>query len=1158
MDVPGDATGRKVISLTQDWLIHDSHDLFYRSPFGALACRQEVTLKLKVSLERPPEQVFLSLEREGTDRVEIEMFAREGQGNEGIYEATISAPPSPGLLWYYFRVVKEGSSWFCGSSGTGRGGASRTGQEGPSSYQITVYKEGTITPHWFKDAVIYQIFPDRFYNGNPAGKVSNPKKHSLIHAHWDNTPVYIRDAETGDVLRWDFFGGNLLGVVKKLPYLKSLGVKVIYFNPIFESPSNHRYDTADYHKVDSMLGSNEFFAALCAKARDMGISVILDGVFSHTGSDSIYFNKEGNYPSFGAYESQDSPYYKWYCFTDFPEEYESWWGVKTMPNVNELEPSYQDFIMNGEDSVVRYWLKQGAAGWRLDVADELPGPFIRDLRRTMKEVNPESVLIGEVWEDASNKISYGERRSYLLGDELDSVMNYPFRKILVDFILGQEDAGSVGQALLSLKENYPEEHFYTTMNLLGSHDQPRILTVFAEELPEDMPAREKKAVAKDRLKLAAFWQMTSPGPPSIYYGDEAGLEGGSDPLNRCTYPWGQEDQELVDFFREMTALRHHYDVLRTGDWLPVVGEGDVFGYLRRIEGGRDVFGQKKKDNAAVILINRSLWESRTVHLDVNAWFEEKAIDVLQDYREIPVEEGRLEVTLRPLEGKLLVKDRWGDNFEYRRECGLLLHPTSLPGPGGMGALGKEAYSFIDFLAASGQNLWQVLPLNPPGYGESPYQCYSAFAGNHLLIDLGKLADGGFLDAGDLADAPGFPLDFVDYQPVKDYRERWLRRAFSSFEARGGGPSYESFRRENESWLEDYALFMALKKHFGGSAWVHWERGAALREEEALKSYRQQLAREVDYHIFLQFIFYQQWHDLKVYAQSKGIRIVGDLPIFVAHDSSDVWTYPHLFALNPEGYPTKVAGVPPDYFSKTGQLWGNPHYRWDEMAKDDYRWWRERFQTLAGLVDIIRVDHFRGFEAYWEVPGGEKTAENGRWVKGPGEKFFKIIRRHLGHIPIIAEDLGVITPEVEELKLNCGYPGMKIMQFALEENPAEEFRLPLADQDTIVYTGTHDNDTILGWYKEKYRGHKDLTGLSDEEVCWYFIERAYHCNARSVIIPLQDVLALDSRYRMNIPGTAEGNWRWRFRSESLMAEVSERLRGLAEAYSFQRNKTVLID
>ena len=320
----------------------------------------------------------------------------------------------------------------------------------PFPYQITVYNHELVSSYqkWFREGIIYQIFVDRFYNGNKAGIVHHPKRNSFIYSHWDDTPMYIRN-QAGQVIRWDFFGGNLLGVKKKLRYLKELGISIVYLNPIFESPSNHKYDTADYLNVDPMFGDNQLFADLCDAARELGISIILDGVFSHTGSDSIYFNKDGKYPSIGAYQSKDSPYYSWYRFKHFPNDYETWWGIETLPNVNELEPSYLQFMIEGENSVVKHWHHLGTKGWRLDVADELPDPFIQALRRQLQELDPASIVIGEVWEDASNKISYEKRRGYLLGNELDSVTNYPFRNILIEFIQEKKTAEETHLALMT-------------------------------------------------------------------------------------------------------------------------------------------------------------------------------------------------------------------------------------------------------------------------------------------------------------------------------------------------------------------------------------------------------------------------------------------------------------------------------------------------------------------------------------------------------------------------------------------------------------------------------------------------------------------------------------------------------------------------------------
>lgn len=1113
-------------------------------------------MRLKVQADYAPEAVALRIIREVNGELreeELKMMPGEKKDRVVFYEEGLFASSSPGLLWYHFAVEHKGKTYFYGNNTDNLGGSGRIYESDPFSYQVTVYKPDSTTPDWLKNAVIYQIFPDRFFNDSEDGKILNPKKNSLLHSHWDNSPVYIRDLETGRVVRWDFFGGNLAGVRKKLPYLKKLGINVIYFNPIFESPSNHRYDTADYHNIDPMLGDNQLFTELCAEAAEMGISIVLDGVFSHTGSDSIYFNKEGNYDSLGAYQSIYSPYFPWYIFIEFPHLYESWWGIETMPNANELEPSYQDFIIFGENSVLKHWHKMGIKGWRLDVVDELPGQFIKNLRGVMKELDPQSVLIGEVWEDASNKVSYDVRREYLLGEELDSPTNYPLRQAVMDFLTGRKEAAMTHLSIMSFYENYPRQHFYSTVNMTGSHDVPRILTVLSEEIPDHLPAEEKVRVKMERLKLFSLLLFTMPGVPCIYYGDEADLEGGEDPLNRCTYPWGRENEALLHWFRLLSALRNHYDILRTGSWTLLHAREDLYCYIRNIADGQDVFGHKKKDNTAVVLLNRNLEKETTLVLDLKQWCDDKLVDPLDDYREVPLKKGKLHISLGPLEGKLLLQDRWGDNAEVSRESGILLHPTSLPSRHGIGDMGKEAYDFVDFLARSGQKLWQILPLNPPGYGESPYQCFSAFAGNALLISPEAFLEEGLITKEDLKKTPSFSQERVNFDEVKEYKEALFRKAYHRFSEQGHNGEYKEFCSGNQNWLEDYVLFMALKKYFHGRPWNRWEKEIAFREKEALHQFRDELSLEIDYHRFLQFIFFKQWQELKDYANSRGIRIIGDLPIFVSHDSSDVWSNPALFELDEEGNPLKVAGVPPDYFSETGQLWGNPHYRWHLMEEDGYRWWKERFSTLAELVDIIRIDHFRGFETYWEVPGTETTAVNGRWVKGPGEKFFKSIRDSLGDTAVIAENLGFITPPVEDLRIRFGFPGMVIMQFTMEGRPGEQFALPLYERETAVYTGTHDNDTILGWHRKKHRvgysGEKNENEReNDAEICWHYIEMALRSDAAMVIIPLQDILCLGSEARMNTPGTVGENWSWRFPPHSLKDETASRLKRLTRHYN----------
>jgi 4-alpha-glucanotransferase len=488
---------------------------------------------------------------------------------------------------------------------------------------------------------------------------------------------------------------------------------------------------------------------------------------------------------------------------------------------------------------------------------------------------------------------------------------------------------------------------------------------------------------------------------------------------------------------------------------------------------------------------------------------------------------------------------------HGRKSGILLHPTSLPGPGGIGSLGKEAYAFIDFLHLSGQSLWQVLPLGPTSFGDSPYSCYSAFAGNPMLIDLETI-----VAEGDLAHTDprhDFPDDRVEYRQVKKFKSAVLKKAAANFFAGGDDrrrAEFENFR-EQSPWLHDYALFMTLKEIHHGKCWSDWPAGVAKHDHTALHELTGGVSGSVDEREYVQWQFFRQWRRVKEYANSRGIGIVGDIPIFVAYDSADVWTSPHLFKLDEKNRPTVVAGVPPDYFSETGQLWGNPIYDWDSMARDGYRWWIERFRSSLSLFDTVRVDHFRGFEAYWEVPKGEKTAVNGRWVKGPGEDLFDALADALGTLPIIAEDLGVITPQVEALRDRYNFPGMKILQFAFGSGPRNPYLPHNHIRQSVVYTGTHDNDTTSGWFSSISKSEKEVVcrylGVSGNNISWDLIRAALVSVADTVIIPLQDVLSLGSETRMNTPGTAAGNWSWRCTSDALNTRLAAKLLDLTEIY-----------
>jgi 4-alpha-glucanotransferase len=486
--------------------------------------------------------------------------------------------------------------------------------------------------------------------------------------------------------------------------------------------------------------------------------------------------------------------------------------------------------------------------------------------------------------------------------------------------------------------------------------------------------------------------------------------------------------------------------------------------------------------------------------------------------------------------------------KFPRACGILLHPTSLPGPFGIGDLGQEAYRFADFLKASGMRIWQILPLGPTGYGDSPYQSFSAFAGNSLLISPERLAREGLLTALELSGAPAFPEDAVQFETVIPWKSEALDAAFARFQP---GAEYDRFCDANAWWLDDFARFMALKNANGQVAWTQWTNTGEPSQ------------RDTDQRRFEQFCFWRQWFELKQYCADRSIRIMGDVPIYVAHDSADVWSHRDLFDLDARGNPKAVAGVPPDYFTADGQLWGNPIYRWEDIEAAGWTWWIDRLRHTLTTVDMVRLDHFRGFEAYWEVPAGEKTARNGRWVKGPGEKLFAALEQALGNLAIVAENLGVITPEVEAIRQRFHYPGMSVLQFAFGTDPqAPTFRPHNYPREVVAYTGTHDNDTTAGWWNstaasDSTRSQRDIEEEREftlaylhtdgQEIHWDFIRTVIASVADTAVVPMQDVLGLGSEARMNLPGSTRGHWRWRMRGNAITSSVSARLARLNQLY-----------
>lgn len=495
-----------------------------------------------------------------------------------------------------------------------------------------------------------------------------------------------------------------------------------------------------------------------------------------------------------------------------------------------------------------------------------------------------------------------------------------------------------------------------------------------------------------------------------------------------------------------------------------------------------------------------------------------------------------------------------------RASGILLHPTSLPSPFGIGDFGGRAYEFVDFLAGTGQKQWQMLPLGQTGYGDSPYSSFSAFAGNIYLISPEKLVENGFLAAEDIQNPPEFPADRVDYGAAIGYKLGILRKAFENFKTTNDetiAAEFHKFCDEHGFWLEDYTLFRALKLALDHRPWWEWDAPLKNREEEAMAAARADHDDEIFAQKFYQFEFFRQWDAVKAYANEKGVSIIGDLAIYVSRDSSDVWCNPGEFKLNEDCSPKVVAGVPPDSFSKTGQLWGNPIYDWDAMRANGFRWWITRFAVMFRMFDIVRIDHFIGFTRAWEVPGGDKTAENGQWAAVPGKELFSILRNALGDVPMIVEDLGEVTPEVEDLRDSFDLPGMCILQFAFGGGGDNIHRPHNYIKNCVVYTGTHDSDTVAGWYKARKRKRGGNPEEADfcrrylmtdgKEMHWDFIRAALASVANTAIIPLQDILGLDNKARMNVPATNEGNWQWRFKDGQITDEISNRLRDLTELY-----------
>ncbi len=1070
-------------------ILHNSRLKEYREPFGAARTGTKVSLSIDITDAEVTSVRAMVWRGEEVSPAYYEMT--ETEPGSGRYGTKFTVPDEGCLLWYAFEIKARGEESYTVYYGNNKdclGGTGQTYEYSPECYQITVYKPSEV-PSWYTDGIVYQIFPDRFARDDAwkerciaANESVNSRRDDIkrvLQEDWDREAYYTRDAE-GKVTEWPIYGGSLKGIESKLDYIKSLGADAIYLNPIFEATSNHRYDTADYMHIDPALGTDEDFVHLAETAKDKGIRLILDGVFSHTGSDSIYFDKYGNYPSKGtkekgAWNNEDSPYRSWYKFDENEKiGYKAWWGVEDLPEVNENNEDYRNFILS-DDGVMARWLKMGASGWRLDVADELPDSFIKGCRKCVDKAAEDSLLIGEVWEDASNKISYGERREYLLGDELHGTMNYPLRTILLDYINYTIGSGYAAEQLTSLAENYPREHFYAALNLIGSHDRERILTAMAGY--EDYNSAVRK------VKVLSALQYTLPGVPCLYYGDEAGLMGGPDPANRSGFPWGRENKDLAYHYRMLGILYKEHPALKDGEFTMLSGRDgisdDIFAFVREGHGEKLlVLASRSYDDAAVDLSG------------IEALKCGYALELLTSEEMSTDENGSVgRINMDRLSVKIIcLRDEAPKRQDFERSAGVICHISSLEQP----MLGAPAREFVDFIADAGFKIWQILPLNPCGTGGSPYSSRSTFAGNP-----------DFINPDELPDKEGF----------------------------------KEFARTNSDWLTEYAVYTVLRETNEGKPWQEWPEDEQFGDaHEILHNLSPELSKRAYNLMRAQYAFDVQWRELKEYANSKGISIMGDLPMFMAAESADVWANREVFRLNEDGSKSVHAGAPPDAFTGEGQDWGNPLYDWDYLKETDYDWWLRRIRQCAERYDILRIDHFRGLSEYYAIPDDGKVTD-GVWQPGPGLELFRAIDNMLRDekltLRLLAEDLGMLDNAVTNLTELTGIPGMDVWQFSafemLDMDPAKASK-------RAFYTGTHDNDTLMGFVKT-YLGEN----CSNEDAVREsirIIKEIYKSPACLAMLQIQDVFFLGSDARMNVPGVPEGNWTWKLPRGAVNPDFSE--------------------
>ena len=1145
------------------WAYHDSRDSRYRIPFGAAPTGGTVTLGLSIGGDSGA-HVALRTWVDGEGEAFVPMTG-EPEGDHLRFSCEFTRE-DPAIVWYSFVIERsDGRVLRYGARDGHTGGEGMLCEWQPSSFQLTVYRPREVKPEWFTSGIVYQIFPDRYRRGNDwreraraAGHLHGndsadgiPGPRRRVVGNWDTDPSYEKDAD-GRVVAWDFYGGTLEGIRGDLRRLADMGVTVIYLNPIFEARSSHRYDTADFMRVDAMLGDEEGFSRLCREAGELGISIVLDGVFNHVGADSRYFNRYETYPEPGAWQAHKagveaareagsadpvadaaagaegpaadaahaaeracSPFATWFNFK--PDgTYDCWWGVDDLPAVVESGEGWRDFIA-GKAGVVRHWLAAGARGWRLDVADELSDEFIAQIKSAAVAERDDALVLGEVWEDASNKVSYGKLRRYLLGDELDSAMNYPFRTAVLDFLLGKTSAPDAAESLMSIAENYPPEAMAAALNLLSSHDRPRLMSVLGDALdhpegqpwPDDFPGRLNRGernMAKGRFWLAVLLQMTYEGVPSIYYGDEVGMEGLSDPYNRGPFPWVSGDRDCRTMYRNVIQLRQALPVLTTGSMRPISCGDDVLGWWRLPEGaeladgavGAALPGASGKravpGPSACVVVNRNLRESRNVTISSRG---AKATEVISG-TELRRDGDSVSLTLGPLGSALVLFDE-AERLSKPMDpgAGVVCHITSVPNGGKPGTLGAPARAFVDYLAGAGQHYWQILPVNPTdGYG-SPYAGSSVFAGNERLLE---------------------------------YSREELLEKFRHFKP---AAAYRAFCAKNADWLDPYAAYVTICEDRPGESWQ--ERPPDIHHYDVSLLGDPHYSMGIAFHKFCQWEFQCEWDELHAYANKNGVKIIGDIPMYPACVSADVWANPGQFSVDRYGRVEMQAGTPPDSFAADGQLWGNPTYRWDRMKEDGFAWWLRRMERTFELYDVVRLDHFLGFQNYYSVPRGGVAAD-GSWHTGPGIDLFRAAYKKFGPLPLLAEDLGSITPATRALLAQVGCSGMDVLLFA--DGDVRNGWVPKPGR--VAYTSTHDTSTLVGWCATRYGFARD----DAQDLARKLMEQAYDSDAAVVMCTLQDAMLLGDEARMNVPGVAGGNWRWHADADEL-ARSQAWLRQLTE-------------